>query len=601
MTDPIPDTDVAIIGAGAAGTYCADRLAREAKLRVTVFEAENRVGGRLWSYDWAEAGTMVELGGEAFSPAHAIVSRLTRNLGLTVKAHDPFNTLNRYFLRDRLSRPEEIGLRQSYPGTGRASEDVKVGFFLPESYFVAPFGPPPPSGSVAGPPEALARHLLERFPPALAEAFDALCDAWMGRAAEIAGVDAQGRPNPLSADLVAEFVTPRIYKLMAVTIETIERAQFRSAVTLGAGSGTSMLPCDQLDLWSEVVTALGQEAYELFRAAGYDNTSAYCFNLVEMIENLLLGALLGMAAPNFWTVEGGFDRLPKALMDRAAASGAVLRQGHRLEGIRRDATSGLLTLSFMSDGGRATCTARQVVMAAPVVLFDEGIALDGFEPALTEAFRQRRKGIATVAAQKLFLVYPQPWWSAMTDLAKGADPLHGYATTDLPNRAIYYKGLTGDGTRALMTGALTDGHSSDFWSGFLSPDSTLFPGTPAADRKLVGAPVGMVGACHHLLFQMHRGALPGPIPDPELALYHEWRTRGGGWSAWKSGRRIHTEAAALRLPFGPASGGAGLMCCGDSVAERHGWVENTLESAEAMLREGFGLPPAAWMPGNEIF
>lgn len=45
------DVDVAVIGGGVAGTYCAWRLATSgpAAPSVALFEASERIGGRLWS------------------------------------------------------------------------------------------------------------------------------------------------------------------------------------------------------------------------------------------------------------------------------------------------------------------------------------------------------------------------------------------------------------------------------------------------------------------------------------------------------------------------------------------------------------------------
>jgi hypothetical protein len=57
----------------------------------------------------------------------------------------------------------------------------------------------------------------------------------------------------------------------------------------------------------------------------------------------------------------------------------------------------------------------------------------------------------------------------------------------------------------------------------------------------------------------------------------------------------------MRRPFTDGGIDQGLYCCGDSVAERHGWVEDVLESAETLLREGFGLAPADWLPGATQF
>src|SRR5690348_5652762 len=81
------DLDVAIIGGGAAGTYAAWRLAQERPdLRVQLFEASGRIGGRLHSVSFPQAPHLVtELGGMRFLDAHRHVSRLVTHLGLSFR------------------------------------------------------------------------------------------------------------------------------------------------------------------------------------------------------------------------------------------------------------------------------------------------------------------------------------------------------------------------------------------------------------------------------------------------------------------------------------------------------------------------------------
>src|ERR1044072_2134103 len=63
--------DVAIVGGGVSGVYSGWRLlTRGGRKRVTVFEASNRIGGRLLSIPAPGIGNMVaELGGMRILPA----------------------------------------------------------------------------------------------------------------------------------------------------------------------------------------------------------------------------------------------------------------------------------------------------------------------------------------------------------------------------------------------------------------------------------------------------------------------------------------------------------------------------------------------------
>jgi hypothetical protein len=589
--------DVAIVGAGVSGAYCAYRLTGDTRLTVAMFEREARVGGRLWSYRWPEADALVELGGEAFSPIHANVAGLVRTLGLAAVPHREFATLNRLHLRDRLVAVADLTRAGAFPAASGAAAALR--YFVPPAY-LAPAADAA-AGRIDDPSAFLGNHILAWLPAEVQKAFGDLIGGYAARIGALGG--GSGPPPALTSEQALTLMTPEIYAALGRLIAGLERAN----VVVGESSarilGSPSVPLRDFNFWSVVVRDFGQEVYELFRGAGYDNTSALYFNMLELVENLLIGALFGMANPGFWSLEGGFDALPKALVRQAQARGATLDTGMTLTGIARDAASGILTLSLAdASGNTVQRQARRVVMSAPVTAFDAGVALDGFDPALAARFARNRQGLFAVPAGKLYLVYPEPWWQRMSDLPVGSDPLYGYANTDLPSRAVYYKGLCGDGRRGLITAALTDGINADFWASFVRLGAPLFPGTGGGTPADLGAPRLMVDAGHRILGRMHAEGLGGPLADtPVMALYHGWDRAGAGWSAWHSGVDIHAAATKMRRPFCEGAVDEGLYCCGDSVAERHGWVEDVLESAEAMLREAFGLAPAAWLPGAETF
>jgi monoamine oxidase len=74
--------NVAVVGAGIAGLHCARLLAR-AGARVRVFEAANRVGGRMLTLrDRLPGGQVAELGGELVDSSHRTIHALARELEL---------------------------------------------------------------------------------------------------------------------------------------------------------------------------------------------------------------------------------------------------------------------------------------------------------------------------------------------------------------------------------------------------------------------------------------------------------------------------------------------------------------------------------------
>lgn len=116
MSDQI--LDVAIIGAGAAGTYTAWRLANDPKYktqRISVFdflkiEGKAHVGGRLWSKHLPGLGytRKAELGGMRFLTTQPIVTNLINHLGMKTVPFVVNSNHNLFDLRASVFRYNEV-------------------------------------------------------------------------------------------------------------------------------------------------------------------------------------------------------------------------------------------------------------------------------------------------------------------------------------------------------------------------------------------------------------------------------------------------------------------------------------------------------------
>src|SRR6188472_4036420 len=71
---------VVVVGAGFAGLAAADALSAGG-VDVTVLEARDRVGGRVWSRE-LPSGDVVELGAEFSLPGDRVIRELAARLGL---------------------------------------------------------------------------------------------------------------------------------------------------------------------------------------------------------------------------------------------------------------------------------------------------------------------------------------------------------------------------------------------------------------------------------------------------------------------------------------------------------------------------------------
>jgi len=98
---------VAIIGAGFAGLAAADYLHRNG-IEVHVFEARDRVGGRVWSQSFL--GLTIERGAEFIMPDHKVLLDLAKRFNL-----------------DAADKKMQFGYRESRGGVGYSDLEYKDG------------------------------------------------------------------------------------------------------------------------------------------------------------------------------------------------------------------------------------------------------------------------------------------------------------------------------------------------------------------------------------------------------------------------------------------------------------------------------------------
>jgi monoamine oxidase len=128
--------DLAIVGAGAAGTYLAHALiSARPDWRIDLLERSSRIGGRLWSVGVQGFDKPIELGGMRYMSGHRHVQSVVDELGIPTRAFDPAEQPERTFLRGVVARSghdPEGGRGYLLPEgeRGRSGEDLLREAFL---------------------------------------------------------------------------------------------------------------------------------------------------------------------------------------------------------------------------------------------------------------------------------------------------------------------------------------------------------------------------------------------------------------------------------------------------------------------------------------
>ena len=130
------ELDVAIVGAGAAGTYLGYRLIQaRPDWRIAIFERSNRIGGRLWTVKVDGLEHPIELGGMRYMSGHRLVQSVVDEMRVETRAFDPAEQPERTVLRGVVgSSPDDPDGGRGYDlpagETGRSASDLMRGAFL---------------------------------------------------------------------------------------------------------------------------------------------------------------------------------------------------------------------------------------------------------------------------------------------------------------------------------------------------------------------------------------------------------------------------------------------------------------------------------------
>eukprot|EP00177_Eucheuma_denticulatum_P000768 GFKZ01001388.1.p1 GENE.GFKZ01001388.1~~GFKZ01001388.1.p1 ORF type:complete len:573 (-),score=44.55 GFKZ01001388.1:922-2640(-) len=557
------ELDVAVIGAGAAGLYSAYRLLEpnatkhtspfpksqaqrtncNASLKVAVFEASSRLGGRVCSAHFKPGNVPGELGAMRYLSNQRIVASLVEQV-LSVD----------YNLK---SVPFDYG----------NSEEVL--FYTRSRRFRAKDLPNMDYGYNLG-----------------------YCRAqrWRGKGVDEIYEDIVDEVLKADGDSLDRIKSDpaQVQKRWDDTAKTL-RYRFK-------GPFENRL-VHELAFWHVIADRVDSETCAFLKDADGYNCSFAQLSATEGFQMVCDCT----DSVEYRTVEGGFDRLFHALGAEVEKSGGKIWTNTHLVSFHRprdqksdcESSEDRYELRFRDEKKNSTWTAfaRQILLCIPRCSLQ---LLQSVSPPLqTKRFTRNLKTVVPVPALKILLSFEEAWWVPTIGLK-------GKAITDLPIRQSYFFGASNPETAcSVVTSSYVDSEAVVFWRCAQDLDRNV-------NRKLVCESQSRDTSTHEtanmvVISEARRQmqAVLGPdvkVPNPTGSAFIDWSTDpfGGAYHFWKPGVKPWQVAEEMRHPFGDEE----VYVAGECYSGTHGWVESAFLSAERVLRDVFEVAEAGWLKGN---
>jgi monoamine oxidase len=570
--------DVAIVGAGAAGLYAAWRLLSVPGYRtrsIALFDAADRVGGRILSVTLPEVPYVAELGAMRYLPEQIITRSLVEDKLQLQHGDFTFETEG-YFLRGKQVSQHAIAFAKA------ASPAQNV---FPYNVDASEKGKTP----------------IELIVLAIQRAL---------RVLQIPNLEAR----PEARGTIVAALLRKLHELDQDTVPSnlvgrFTGKEWRLIKRYGCIDGR---PLYEMEFWDLIRRFLSQEGYNLAYAGGggYQYLNA---------ADALVWFLSDFAGSPYRTIAGGMgkliDELSNGIIDRVRSPPGelgVVNLGWGLREVRRQANRGRSVIRLTFGVGKLgaanvpmkTISATTVILALPQRAL-KSIKFYDFQMERGEsnerAAQRFNSCLDTVTPNPLFkacIVYERPWWR------EEKVPSCFRVFTDLPLRHIYHFGaerqrqLSGTGKRSLVSMLLlfVDARYANYWKRLHEMTPDRGSGT---SRKGLNQVLGVYGTGDALQAQMQDllGKVSGKVaPTPVALILKHWEEPyHSGWHAWNVGARSWEVAEKLVRPFLDSN----LFICGEAFSSEQGWIEGAFKSVERVL-ERLGVPsPPSWVDPAE--
>jgi hypothetical protein len=596
-TEGAPErVDIAIVGGGISGLYCALRLARciEAREplfiggrpvdyhtaipRIRLYEMRGFFGGRIetWTLDLNPHGSEVTTVPDPYDP------------GIDPERKSNFYRAEfgpmRIEPRDQPLLGELLELLDICEPRTRQTHDEDLIKFPP---YVSE-APTEPKYSLVG-EEAEQHSLLDLLLLAVRRIFELVDEAGRhGDGQPVAWGSPAARAN-WGHFLGGSSVRRQYWKGelhdFIVSLDDRDYDVIRKGVSV---NGTPLCNMGFWNLLSEVLSHLA-----VLRIRDWGSYYHLIGENPNAAEHLVMWLRAIKSSESLRGVRGGMGlivhRLVNLLKSAPCSSHVTLHTDYRLMTLEA-ADQGAIRLRFAN---QATVVAGEVILAMPKRPL-ERLNLAKLANELDK--------VQDIPLLKVFFVIDQPWW-------EDDRPPNRFAA-DLPTREVHYW-KSEDKTRGVMM-VYTDRPALHFWADYLTPATsgagaaggTGGPGEPddgdglareqltasiwilkrtsdrtapeGINRRLWRRFVQYARDYEHNDFTMERLLACGIRDwgkDPYGAAVHVWRPRAKSW-----------EVAELFTAFSLAGETRNLHICGDAYSDYQGFIEGALRSAERVLR-----------------
>ncbi len=287
------------------------------------------------------------------------------------------------------------------------------------------------------------------------------------------------------------------------------------------------------------------------------------YELADLSASKWLGTVLAVSDADYMGLDGGMQRIPLTLAERASEAGVSIHLGWQAISITDDPTAaGGLTVHF----GIGTEPGTRTVRAGSVILAQSGSSMRRlwFNSPILQQSAVLSRALSHLIENdsiKIYLAYDRPWWRDL-----GLEP--GRSVSDGPLRQTIYLQEDPSGASLIMASYSFGRHAFH-----------TFPSLESSPTEQSGGQLDdtVIREVTDALSEMHGIAVPLPINGRgvrwgDTSIGSDIPLWGPGVEPWKMTRELIAPLDRRRL-----------FVCGDALSLNQGWVLGALQTTAHVL------------------